>query len=273
MIIQPDCRLGERLSLLEIKQALSQTILQFEDALDPLRQSILVTIAHLPQAGKDLQLSQSLPVEMTGVLEAMIAVMDQALQGKVGWVNGPLAGPQSPFDGQGGGNIKAHDAAGERIGHQREVTEAGFGFEIGDVTVPDLPHPGHSEADQAVGTASQPHPGGRPFLAFEGRQEIVSGQQGRKSGLGPSKGLFFPLGLTFVPQFPTSHTRMTMPDQQHPLYDLPLLSALLLLALPHLVMGLATDTHLLTSFSHGDPQALLLGLPIGPLDDRGPGFF
>ena len=115
MIIQPDSLLGEELSLLEIKQALTQTILEFEDAIDPFSQSILVTITHLAQAGKNAQLSQSLPIEVTGVLDAMIAVMDQTRQGGGGLVNGPVAGPQSAFNGQGGGDIKTDDVAGVSI--------------------------------------------------------------------------------------------------------------------------------------------------------------
>src|SRR5687768_15647738 len=270
MVVEPDGFGGGGGGMNNIGQRVAQAILQLEDTIDSLGLGIVVAVADLPHAGETADLSQAVAVGGTGVLDAMVAVLNEASQRRLGLSNGHVQCPQRPFDGQGGGDIKADDEAGEGIGDQAEIAKAvGLGCQVGDVTDPDLLHPVDKQVVQPIGATPATRPGCPSSLAGDGQEQVMTSQQVEEAvapqvdtGLGQQ-------GLQFVPQLAASHARMTLPPGQHPLDSDGLRLAGRSLALYLLVVGLPTNAVPTTYRAHCDSLPGLLG----SLDDGQPPFF
>lgn len=92
VIVQPDRLLNSQLSLSEINKSFIQAILQFQNTIDPLGHRVVVTVTHLPQRRANMMSSQQVSIRATGILDSVVAVMDQAVQRWSGQSNGPLDG-------------------------------------------------------------------------------------------------------------------------------------------------------------------------------------
>ena len=156
MVVKPDGLFCDELCVSQVEQAFAQGIFEFKNAVDALRQGIVITVADLAHTGTDLVSGQDVAIRMTGVLDAMITMMNQAGQRTGGLSDGHLEGAQGAFDSQGGGDIVADDEARAGIGDQSEITEAMLGFQIGDIADPDLLDLGEPQVTEQIGTGPQP---------------------------------------------------------------------------------------------------------------------
>lgn len=114
-----------------------QQELGFQDAVDPLRQGILVAVVAVGHRAADAVLSMQLLVAVGAVLHAPVRVMDQRRR-PGSCLQRLLQGLRNLCRMQGLMNVVAHDLARVRIRDQADVAEPGPHRQIGDVRHPDL---------------------------------------------------------------------------------------------------------------------------------------
>ncbi len=79
-IVQMDSLMDGQVNLGTIDKAISQVILVFENTDEAFGEDVVVAVADCAHAGLDLVTQQGVHVQMAGVLDTMIAMMDQGLR-------------------------------------------------------------------------------------------------------------------------------------------------------------------------------------------------
>jgi len=133
VIVKPDGLFNSRNSLRHRYKAAVQGIFQFKDAVDALGQGVVMAVTCLAHTGKNFVFRQFIPVGVTGVQDAVVAVVYQSLKREAGLGDTHFQGAQRALDSQGGGDIEARDEAGEGVRDQRQIAKAFFGLEVGNI--------------------------------------------------------------------------------------------------------------------------------------------
>lgn len=80
VVVEPASLLNGSICMFPIKKEVIKSVLDFEDAVDAFGQGILIAVANLTHAGADAGRLEPLTVGPRGVLNAMVRMMDQAVE-------------------------------------------------------------------------------------------------------------------------------------------------------------------------------------------------
>ena len=225
---------NSRNSLRHRYKATVQGIFQFKDAVDTLGQGVVMAVTCLAHTGKNFVFRQFIPVGVTGVLDAVVAMVYQSLKREAGLGDTHFQGAQRALDSQGGGDIEARDEAGEGVRDQRQIAKAFFGLEVGNITNPDLLYPQQSQGLDEIGSAPETGPGRAPLLIVPGQEQVILRQEFKKAVSPRHKAFLEQFRTQFVQYLARSHPRMALPELPHPRQNVFILSLALLLAWPRL---------------------------------------
>ena len=173
VVVEMDSLLGGSSGLVQVNKETVQSIFEFEDAIDAFSEGILVTVSDLTHAHANVALVKQVAIRVSRVLDAVVAVVDQASQRAGGLSQGHVESPLAALDGQGERKVKADDEAREGVGQQGKVGKAGLQGQVGDVADPELMPVGERQLWEQIGTAPQPRTGGLGTSPFDRHQQTM----------------------------------------------------------------------------------------------------
>ena len=250
-IVQMDSLMDGQVNLGPIDKALSQVILVFENTDEAFGEDVVVAVTDCAHAGLDLVTQQGVHVQMAGVLDTMIAMMDQGLRCDRVVLERHLQAGQGAISGQRVRHMAADDETGKQIHEQEEIGKAtNFQFQVGNVTHPDLVRAGDRHPGQQV-WSSPPAWDSSPSVGSGAlNQQILAAQHLKQAIAANLQAFGSQHRLYFEQQLTTSHPWMLVAHLPYQFQDNFISGLTDCFPAALLVVSLATDPELDADLIH-----------------------
>ena len=133
VIVEPDSFTDSLSNLIEIAEAPIQTIFEFDNAVHPFSQGIIITVACGPHTGTTASLAQPVSIAVGGELNPAVTVMDERTTSDRSLSQSLFQGTQRTISGQAITDMMTDNEAGIGIGDQGQISEAVFDVDISDI--------------------------------------------------------------------------------------------------------------------------------------------